>query len=148
VRKGILGFAAVLISLVVISGCGGDDSLSREEYDQQLELVCNKNLQEREEFTSQVSREFEEQRERELTPEYQAENIGKLAAVYQKMPEAIRELGLPEEDPEQVEELIRAQEEASARVLASPIGARDSLQAMFKEADEVAESLGVQSCTL
>jgi membrane protein involved in colicin uptake len=144
-----MGFAVVLISLLVLSGCGGDDSsLSQDEYEQKLEVVCNEGLQEREELANKITREYEEQKEQKLTAEYQAENIRKLVTVYQGTIEEIKDLGLPEQNREKVEELIKAQEEASAKVLASPLSARDSLQTVFEEADDKAEALGVDSCTL
>lgn len=139
----------MLISLFVISGCGGDDSsLSQDEFSQQLELVCNKGLQEREKLVNSVTREFEEQQNRELTPEYEAENITKLVTLYQETIEEIKEIGLPEEEPEEVEAFIKTQEEASARVLASPLSARDNLDVIFEDADKAAESLDAHSCTL
>jgi hypothetical protein len=145
-----MGFAAVLISLLALSGCGGDDSsLSQEEYSQQLELICNEGLQEREKLVNSINREFQEERGGKLTPEYQAENLRKLMAVYQAQTiEKVKELGPPEQNPEKVEKLIKDMEEAAARVVASPLDADGSLDAIFEKADESAKALGVQSCTL
>ena len=142
-----MGFAAVLIAILAVVGCGGDSALSQAEYSQQLELVCNKGLQERETLVNSINREVQEQQKSTLTPDEQAENLRKLMAVYQDQTvEKIKELGLPEQEPEQVEELIEEMEEASAKVIATPRTAVESLQAIFKEADEAADSLGVQSC--
>ena len=145
-RKGMVG--AVLISVLAIVGCGGDSSLSQAEYEQQLELVCNKGIQERAELVSEVTREFEEQRERKSSPQYEAENVGKLATVYEGTTDELDELGLPEQEPEKVEAMIRAREEASARVLADPLAARGQLEPIFEDANKLAESLGVKSCTM
>lgn len=147
--KGIAVFGALLISLLVIAGCGDDSSsLSKREYEQQLELVCNKGIQERAELVTAVTHEFEEQRERKSSPQYEAENLKKLAAVYQGTTEQIDELGLPEQDPKKVEDFIRAREEAAAKVMANPLGARGNLEPIFQEANEMAESLGVKSCSM
>jgi hypothetical protein len=149
VRKGLVVLAAVSISIFAIAGCGGDDSsLSQAEYEQQLELVCNKGIQERAKLVNEVSREFEEQRERKSSPQYEAENLTKLATVYEGTTEKLDELGPPEQDPEKVEAMIRAREEASAKVLADPLSARGQLEPIFEEANKLAESLGVKSCAM
>jgi hypothetical protein len=137
-----------LISLLGIAGCGGDSSLSQAEYEQQLELVCNTGLRERAELVSAVTHEFEVEREWKSSPQYEAENLSKLAAAYEQTTEAIDDLGLPEQDPEKIEDLISTREEASAKVLADPLGARGNLEPIFEEANEVAESLGVKSCSM
>jgi hypothetical protein len=148
VRKGLVVLGALLISLLAIAGCGSDSSLSQAEYEQQLELVCNTGLRERAELVSAITREFEVQRERNSSPQYEAENLSKLATTYEQTTEAIDDLGLPEQDPKKVEELIRTREEASAKVLADPLGARGNLEPIFEDANEVAESLGVKSCSM
>lgn len=142
-----MGLSAVLIAVFVAAGCGGDSALSQTEYNQQLELVCNKGLQERETLVNSINREVQQQQGSTLSPDEQAENLRKLMRVYQTQTvEKIKELGLPEQEPEKVEELIEDMEEASAKVIATPRTAVEQLQAIFKEADEAADSLGVQSC--
>lgn len=142
-------FAAASVLLAVMAGCGGDSSsLSKAEYEQQLELICNTGLRERGELVSAVNREFEQQREGKSSPQYEAENLTKLATVYEGTTEDINELGLPEQDPEEVEEFIRAREMASAKVLADPLSARGALGPIFEEANELAKSLGVESCAM
>jgi hypothetical protein len=148
VRKGLVILAALLVSLFAMAGCGEDSSLSQAEYEQQLELVCNKGIQERAKLVNEVSREFEEQRERKSTPQYEAENVSKLATVYEGTTEELNELGPPEEEPEKVEAMIRAREEASAKVLADPLGARGQLEPIFEDPNKLAESLGVKSCAM
>ena len=146
--KGLAVLGALLISVFAMAGCGEDSSLSQAEYEQQLELVCNTGIRERAELVSAVTREFEEQLERKTSPQYEAENLKKLAATYEHTTEEIDDLGLPEQDPEKIEELIQTREEAAAKVLADPLGARGNLDPIFEEADQVAESLGVKSCTM
>jgi len=137
------------MSLAVMAGCGGGDStLSKAEYEQQLELVCNKGLQERGELVSAVNREFEQKREGKTSPKYEAENLTKLATVYEGTTEDIDDLGLPDQEAEQIEEFIRAREEASARVLADPLSARGNLEPIFEDANKLAISLDVKSCAM
>jgi hypothetical protein len=146
VRKAIIGLA-VAAALLVVPGCGGDDStVSREEFDQQLELVCNKGLQEREELVSEINQEFEEKREQKADTAYQVENLRKLIAVYQGTTEEIANIGVPEQDGEKAEEFVQAREEAAAKVDASPLGTRDNLEGVFEKANELAEDFEARSC--
>jgi hypothetical protein len=137
---------AVVASLLIATGCGSDDSsISKQEYDQQLELVCNKGLKEREELFSAVTREYEEQNKPE-SKEFQAEGIRKLTAIYEGTTEEIADIGLPEEKEKAAEELVTAREDAAAKVDADPLGARENLIAIFAKANKLAEELEAKSC--
>ncbi len=144
-RKAIIGLA-VAAALLVVAGCGGDDSsISKQEYDQELELVCNKGLQEREELIGQLSQEFEEGKQKSTT-KTQAENINKLIAVYKGTTEEIADIGLPEEGEKKADELVRAREEAAAKVEADPLGSLGVTSTTFEEANKIAEDLEAKSC--
>ncbi|HET8815452.1 MAG TPA: hypothetical protein VFM51_10915 [Solirubrobacterales bacterium] len=146
-RKAILGFAAVVVSLLVLAGCGDDSStISQEEYERQIELVCNKSLQSREELFGQLTQEYEEIGEENVTAKYEEENLRKLYAQYEETTEEIDEIGLPEGNEEKAEELVREREEAAAKVQASPLGTRDSLSTIFEKPGKLAESLGAEGC--
>lgn len=146
-RKAIVGLA-VAAALLAVVGCGGDDStVSKEEYDQELELICNKGLQEREELVSTINQEYEEKRSQKATTAYQVENLRKLIAVYQGTTEEIADIGLPEgQDEQKAEEFVEAREEAAAKVDASPLGTRDNLEGVFEKANELAEGFEAKSC--
>lgn len=137
---------AVVGALLVGTGCGGDDSsISKQEYDQKLELICNKGLKEREELFSDVTREFEEQNKK-ASNDFQAESIRKLTAVYEGTTDEIDELGVPEEGEKKAEEFVQAREDAAAKVDADPLGAREELITIFAKANKIAEDLNAQSC--
>lgn len=147
-RKGITGFAVLVVSLLILAGCGGDSStVSKEEYERQLELVCNEGIQEREDLFRTVSQEYEELSEEEQTTQVEVENLRKLIAGYQGTTEKIADLDLPEGNEEKAEELVREREEVAAKIQASPLGTRDSLGTIFDTANGLAESFGGQSCT-
>lgn len=144
--KAIVGLAVVGALLLVVAGCGGDDSsISRQEYDQQIELVCNKGLQEREELLNDLTKEFEEQG-RSAGTKVQEENVRKLIAVYQGTTEEIADLGFPEQGEKKAEELVQAREEAASKVEADPLGSLGATATTFDKAVAAAEDLEAKSC--
>lgn len=144
VRKAIVGLA---VAAALLAGCGGDDdsSISQQEYDQQVELVCNKGLQEREELVSQLGKEFEEGKQKSNTKS-QTENIQKLIAVYQDTTEEIADVGLPENNEKKAEELVEEREKAAEKVEADPLGSLGVTSTTFEKANKVAEDLKAKSC--
>ncbi|HET9196970.1 MAG TPA: hypothetical protein VFN92_01780 [Solirubrobacterales bacterium] len=141
----------ILIAMLVgLTACGSDDSssLSKEEYTQQLKLVCNEGLKDRETLTRELAKDYYENRAQNPTPEYQAENLVKMIHVYQGTTQSIADIGMPEGEEKKVEEFIREREEAAAKVEASPIGTRDAIETIFKEANEQAAALGAEGCVL
>jgi hypothetical protein len=148
VRKAITGLAVAGILLLVISGCGGDDSpVSKQEYDQKLELACNQGLKEREKFLREVNKKFEEQGQK-ASKDFQSENLLGLIAVYQGTTEEIDDIGLPEEDEKKAEELVDTREVAAEKVEADPLGTIEKLPTIFKKTNEVAEDLEAKSCAV
>lgn len=145
VLKAIVGLAMVGV-LLVGAGCGGDDSsISKQEYDQKLELACNKGLKEREEAFEDVTQEFEEQG-KTTSQEFQAQGIRKLTAIYEGTTEEIADIGLPEQGEKKAKELVEAREDAAAKVDADPLGARENLIQIFAKANKLAEELEAKSC--
>lgn len=144
VRKAIIGLA---VAAALMAGCGGDDdsSLSKQEYDQKLELVCNKGLQEREELVSRLGKEFEEGKQKSNS-KTQTENIRKLIAIYQGTTEEIDDLGLPEQSEMKAEELVEERERAAEKVEADPLGSLGVTATTFEKANKVAEDLEAGSC--
>jgi hypothetical protein len=146
VRKAIVGLAVAGAALLAVAGCGGGDStVSKQEYDQKLELICNQGLKEREAFLEEVGTKFEE-RGGKVSKAFQTENLRKLIAVYQGTTEEIADIGLPEEGKKKAEELVQTREKAAAQVDADPLGSVESIQVIFKKTNEIAEDLEADSC--
>lgn len=143
-RKGIIGLAVLAALLLIASGCGGDDStVSKAEFDRQLELVCNQGLKEREEWVEEVGREAEQKKE--VTDAERTESLHKLIAIYQETTEEIADLDLPEQGGKKVEELIEAREDAAEKFDANPLKALEEPE-IFAKANEVGESMNAKSC--
>lgn len=149
VHKAIAGLVVVGALLLVASGCGGgdDSTVSKQEYDQQLELVCNQGLKEREAYLEELNRRFEEQGGK-VSKAFQVKNLRKYVAIYQGTTEEIADIGLPEEDKKKAEELVETREKAAAQVEADPLGSVESVQVIFKKTNEVAEDLEAKSCAI
>jgi hypothetical protein len=144
VRKGISGIIVVLIGLLGLAGCGsGSSTLSKAEFDQQLELVCNKGLQEREEFLVKGNEEVAEGKIKKVG---KAEAIRRLFAVYAGTTEKIAEIGLPEKEEQKAEELVQAREAAAKKVNEDPLGAIAKVATIFAKPIKIAEELEVASC--
>lgn len=142
-RKAIIGLA---VAAALLAGCGSDDSsVSKAEYDQELELVCNKGLQEREEELSQLTKEFEE-KQKKPNSDSQSAAIRQLIAVYKETTEKIEDIGLPEGNEKKAEQLLAAREEAAAKVEADPLGSLGVTDTTFEKANKVAEDLEAKSC--
>ncbi|HEY3435323.1 MAG TPA: hypothetical protein VGK41_06695, partial [Solirubrobacterales bacterium] len=143
VLKAIIGLA---VAAALLAGCGGDDSsVSRQEYDQQLELICNKGLQEREEMLEDLGQKLQETNQ-QSNVEAQKETILELIGAYQGTTEEIDDIGLPEQGEKKAEELVAAREDAAAKVEADPIGSLGVTNTTFEKANKVAEDLEAKSC--
>jgi hypothetical protein len=144
VRKGISGIVAVLIGLLCWTGCGGGSStISKAEYLQQLELVCNKGLQAREEFTIKANQKAAQSKQSSAAV---AKSIREFAGVYEGTTEEIAEIGLPEQGKKQAEELVHARELGVAKVKKDPVGALSNAVTIFAKPNKIAENFGVASC--
>jgi len=144
VRKGICGIVVVLVGLLGLQGCGGgDSSISKAEYAQQLELACNKGLREREEFVAKLSKEDPS---KSSNPRQQAANIRGFVGVYVKTTEEIADIGLPEQGEKKAEEFVQAREDAAAKVESDPLSALANAPAIFAKANKIAAGLEVASC--
>lgn len=147
--KGIAAFAVLVASLLLFAGCGGGSStISQQEYEQELELACNRGLQEREKVYSQLTQEYDELSEKEATPKVEDENLLKLIDVYAETTEEVDDIDLPEGKEKQAEELVEQREEAAAKIQADPQGTRNSFGAIFKRASDLAESFGAKACAV
>jgi hypothetical protein len=145
VHKGTSAIVVVLIGLLGIIGCGDDSSLSKAEYEQELELVCNEGQKTREEFVADVNRRYEKQQKKPTAAE-QRENLRDLMGVLDATTDEIADIGLPEQDEKKAEELVKAREVATAKVKADPEGALQEFPAIFGKAYRLAEDFDAASC--
>jgi hypothetical protein len=150
VRKAIVGLVVAGGLLLAVSGCGSSgSSLSKAEFDQKLELACNKGLKEREELLGEIAAEYQG-RNRKLSAKEQAEeqsaNIKRLMAVYQGTTEEIAEIGHPDQGEKAAEELVQVREDVAKKVEADPTNAIANASALFAKASKAAESFNVASC--
>lgn len=144
VRKAIIGLVA---AAALLAGCGGgDSSISKQEYDQQLEVVCNRGVQEREEVTQKMGQEYEEGKKKKKGLEAATEGIRKLITVYEGTTEEIAAIGLPEQDEKKAEELVQAREDAAAEVEADPLASVGINSTTFDKVKKVSDELGAKSC--
>jgi hypothetical protein len=149
VGKGTIGLAAMMVVLLVVSGCGGggDTTVSQSDYKNQVKLVCNESEQRIETLVQRLKHEYQES-EQVATAQFQAENLLKVIDAYEVATGELADIGFPEEEEKKAEEMIRVREEAAAKVQASPLGTRDALPVIFKEANVMAEDLGAGGCIL
>jgi hypothetical protein len=149
VRKAVVGLAVAGTLLIVASGCGGSDdsSVSKQEYDQKVELACNQGLKEREKYLLEVNKKYEKEGQN-ASKDFQRENLLGLIAIYQGTTEEIADIGLPEGDEEKAEELVETREAAAEKVEADPLGTIETLPTIFKKTNEVAEDLEAKSCAV
>jgi hypothetical protein len=151
VHKGISAIVVVVIGLLGIVGCGGDSSsaaLSRAEYEQQAELICNEGLKQREEVFQEVTADYE-QRNRNASAKEQAEeqakNVRKLMAAYEATTEELADVGFPEQGEKKAEELLQEREDGSTKIKADPQKMTEFI-AIFAKAAKIAKGLEVASC--
>ena len=148
-RRG-MALVMVLAAVLAIVGCGSseDDTLSKQEFNEQLKEVCVQGREERRTLLKNLAKEYYEERAVAPTDSYQAKNLLKLMAIVQDTTHEIVDIGLPEGEEKKVEDWIQMREEAAAKVEASPLGTRDNLQAIFEQTAAAGQALGVGSCDL
>jgi hypothetical protein len=149
VHKGITAAIVVFVGLLCIAGCGGSSTISKAEFEQKLELVCNKGLREREELLGEIAQEYQGKSPKESAREQaeeQSANVKKVMAVYRQTTEEIDGIGLPEEKEKAAEDLVRAREDVVNKVEADPTNALANASTVFAKASKAAKSFDVASC--
>jgi phosphoglycolate phosphatase-like HAD superfamily hydrolase len=144
--KGVVGLA-VLVALIAALGCGGSsdsEPLTKAEFGQQGNKICKDAEQARGKIVAKVIEETDPKGNQEKAQE---EVVLKAIPTYEKAAEEIGDLGAPEGEEEKVENLVEAMEEAAGRAQADPHTAVIS-NAPFREADKLAEELGLDACVI
>ena len=148
--KGIFIAAVVLVVLFAAVGCGGGGgvtTVSESEYKSQVTLVCNEAEQKLQELITSLKQEYQE-RPQKAEARYQAENLLKLIGLYEETTEELADIGVPEDNEKEAEDLIHAREESAAEVQASPLGTRDAFQVVFRDANDILKKLEANGCLL
>jgi hypothetical protein len=149
VHKGITAAIVVFVGLLCIAGCGGGSTISKAEFEQKLELVCNKGLREREELLGKIAQEYEKRNRKQNAKEQaeeQSANIKKLMGVYRATTEEIAEIDLPKEQEKAAEDLVKSREGVADKVEADPTKALANASTIFAKASKAAETFDVASC--
>lgn len=142
------GFVAILLLVALTavgSGCGSDSdtasTLTKAEFDKQVEVICNSYESEKEETLVKLSEQFRG------TPsaKEKEEVIAAILVPYEQMTESLDELGAPAAEAQQLEEAVKALEEAAKRARANPESVFAN-NAPFNEANEKVEALGWEGC--
>lgn len=137
--------AALLAALALIAaGCGGDDegeALTKEEFITQADEICAAGD---EEITATADEQFGELEEEPPVEEQEAFLTDVVAPNYEDQLAQIRELNPPEEDAEQVDELLSALEDLIAQLRDEPSAVLEATEA--PEASTLAQEYGLQNC--
>lgn len=138
--------AALLAALALIAaGCGGsddaDEALTKEEFITQADEICAAGD---EEITATANEEFGELKEEPPVSEQEAFLADVVAPNYEDQLAQIRELNPPEEDAEQVDELLGALEDLIAQLRDEPTAVLEATEP--PEASTLAQDYGLQNC--
>jgi hypothetical protein len=149
VKKGAFpALLAILVAMLVISGCGGGDettALTKAEFTKQANAGCKEHDKEREQLFKEVSKSIDPS---EVTRKDQEGLISEvLLPPYEKDIENLESLGAPEGDEQQVEAIIAAMQKSVDNVEAKPLVALRSTS-QFAESNELAKKYGLDDCVL
>ena len=149
-KKGaILALIGALAAMVVV-GCGGGGgdttALSKGEFIKQANAVCKAGENERTEIFAEAQKEIKPGDT--FSKKDQAELVRTVAVEpYEKMTKGIEELGAPEGDEKQVEELLEAMKKATQKAEADPAQAIQTI-IPFAEANKAADEYGLSDCVV
>lgn len=148
-KKGaILALAAALVALLAFAGCGGGDEtteLTKAEFTKQANAGCKEHSKERDELFKQVTNELDPS---EVTRADQENLISEvLLPPFEKDIENLKSLGAPAGDEQQVEEIIKAMEDAVKDVEDKPLVALRT-NSQFAEARAAAVKYGLDDCVI
>ena len=136
--------AALLAALALIAaGCGDDEgeALTKEEFITQADEICAAGD---EEITATADEQFGELKEEPPVEEQEAFLTDVVAPNYEDQLAQIRELNPPEEDAEQVDELLSALEDLIAQLRDEPSAVLEATEP--PEASTLAQEYGLQNC--
>jgi hypothetical protein len=139
-----LGVALGLCAVgVVVAGCGGGGSgpLTKAEFVEQGNEICEAATKERSEVTKEVAKQ-----EGSGGAKEGEEATLELLEPVQKMTEELVDLSPPEGQEKKVEAIVGAFEAGISKVEAEPLGSKTS--SAFSKANEMAAEYGLTSCSV
>lgn len=155
-RKGILLLLAACASALVV-GCGGGggnsgevtaSSISKAQYVKQASAICESAAKQIKTDFAVFSREQAGEKSNQSGGEDQAAKLVNevFAPNVEREIDELRELGAPKEDVKTVEAMLKAREEALAKVEADPKSALTN--APFEKSIKAAKDYGVVACAV
>jgi len=149
-KRVCIAVLGVVAALAVVAGCGGDsddDSLTKAEYTQQANAICqqgedekNKEIQAAVNDPKAISGQGQEG-ELELLTEFALPPIA-------TMTEELSDLGGPSGEEEKAEALVEAFEEEIEKIEANPKSVISGSGGEFAEANKLAGELDLKACGL
>jgi hypothetical protein len=143
---GALGGIVLLVFALLAVGCGSSDSkeLSKAEFVKQGNAICTQATKARDKALTELIQNANPGTSQE---DLRKEAADKVMPFYEGAAEDIGDLSAPKGSEAKAEALVDAMEEAAAKVRANPQLAATGNQP-FRKADQVAESLGLEDCTI
>ena len=137
----------LVLAVVVLSACGGDDRLSEEEYREQGNAICSK-------YERQIDAVPEPRGD---TAQEIVDYVDKVEPLAEKQVDEVRELKPPEDDQATHDEMIREAERTldairdlrRAADANDPAAAREAIEqgeSAGDNADALAKQLGLDAC--
>jgi hypothetical protein len=137
-------YVAILLSLLVplgVTGCGGDDALTEEEFVEQANAICAEGNDELEEAASELTEGGEQPSEEDLQ-----ELIDTAVANIEGQLDEIEELSPPEDMEADVEDLLETGRSELADLEEAGTDSLESGENPFTGSNAKAEELGLTDC--
>ena len=137
-----------LVALFAFAGCGGGDDttqLTKAEFTKQANAGCKEHSKERDELFKKVTSELDASEVTRADQENLIDEV--LLPPFEKDIENLKSLGAPAGDEQQVEEIIKAMEDAIKNVEEKPLVALRT-NSQFAEARAAAVKYGLDDCVI
>jgi hypothetical protein len=153
VEKGAFGSIVAVLAAVslLIAGCGGgsDDttsSLTRAQFVKQGNTLCKKSEEEKGKALSALISKLDPNKPVTMKRKEQLV-LTVVLPPYEQTTKDLENLGVPDGDEEEVEAILAARQEATAKTKADPSVAVNSVQD-FEKANKLAAKYGLTSCVV
>ena len=130
----------VIVSMagVLLASCGDDESISKDDFLEQANAICEEGSDELEEATEDIDFEDEEEATEFIEGEFRDSIQGQI--------DDIRDLGFPEGDEEELDEILNDAEEALEDLVDDPEAAFASGEDPFADVNEDLVDYGLDEC--